>query len=157
MSRDGVLHVESSGELEGRSDKDLLKIYNEVTRTKHPRLPAPRAQIIERILLVLARRGERPEKPVPKKKKAPKKNYHKPFDFDPTPTPKIPRRGTNRATVLALCRKGTTIENVMKVTGQSLKMAYQDVRRVHVDLGYGLREDEKGFIRATTIDEEVMG
>jgi len=157
MSGRGVLHVESSGELERRSDAELLKVYNAVTRTNHTELPAPRAQIIERILLVLARRSEKPEKLAPPKKKPKGRiSRRKPFNMPPRRVINDVPPKSILAPMLVMLRQGATVEQLVKAIGRNQYRIVADIRRIRQELGYGLREDENGVIRATTVEEEVM-
>jgi len=59
------------------------------------------------------------------------------------------RPGTKRAQVIDLLRKGATIGQVMTATGWGYKDAYDGIKLLHVYLGHGLEENERGVITLT--------
>lgn len=140
------IKIESSGYFEGLTDARLLRAYNKVCGSTDAALPAERDVIIQRILRVLALQPQKQKPPVPGKRGAGRPHVR--FSMLPKPDmPKrLPRPHSRRDVVLSLCRQGTTIETIMKATGATLKQAYNDVRLLHVDMGYGIREDEHGNI-----------
>lgn len=136
--------IDSTGVFEKMTDADLLKAYNKVCGTADPALTAPREDIIRRMLQVLAlKQMDKPRK----KPRVKSGRKHERFNLPVKEGPKRSTRpGTRRDIVLGMCRNGTSIEAVMQATGANLKQAYNDIRLLHVDLGYGVREDEHGNI-----------
>lgn len=151
------IRIDSTGIFEGMSDERLLLAYNEICGTTHESLPVEREQAIERLLKVLAVRGPAPKKAKKKARKKRKRKSndppgkpgrpHVPFNIPPKPPTRLPRINTRRATILNMCRNGTTAEACMEATGKDLKTTYNDIRLLS-ELGYGIREDENGNIEA---------
>lgn len=68
------------------------------------------------------------------------------FDLKPARTLKPHRRGTARALVVDLLGKGSTLHQVMKLTGWTYRQAVEGIRLVNKQLGYGVKEAEDGTI-----------
>jgi hypothetical protein len=72
------------------------------------------------------------------------------FDWPPRGEVKKHRVGTKRAKALALLLRpeGATLEEVQETCGWDAANAYEGIKLLHGYLGYGVREDEQGRIRA---------
>lgn len=144
--------IESNGFFEGKPDEELITIYKELCG--EGALPCPREQMVERILTVLSTRRPRLRGNAPRRTRGPQTENlnekrgrpHKPFNFPPKPGNKIARPRSMRATALNILKRGGTVEEVMAATGLITKHAYNLIRQLHDDMGYGIREDEEGRI-----------
>jgi hypothetical protein len=68
----------------------------------------------------------------------------KPLACEPANEIKPHRPGTRRATVIALLRRGTTIEEIAKATRWGRNDVREAIRQIHRDLGYGIEERADG-------------
>lgn len=154
------MDVITNGQLDQKTNAELVAIYNEL----HPEKPVRRfeshAAGIRRILVRLAERQaalpaeEQPPvrnmRPEPKEGWADKKrplSERKAFNY-PVGAIREHKPGTKRAQVLEMLLKGMTLEQVMKEIGWPYRTAFEGVKLIHKDLGYGLTEGEDGIIRA---------
>jgi len=154
---EAVLNVVSVGELEKKSNAELVRIYNEL----HPEKPVKRfesqAAGIRRIIHRLAEKQnalpaalQPPVKQLratPRPLKEEPKAGRKPFNL-PVGEIKAHRPGTKRAKVLDMLLFGATFADVQKATGWPYRTAYEGIKLINTELGYGLVEDEAGVIRA---------
>lgn len=144
---EGQVNVESTGAFEAMDDAQLMAAWHEIC----PKQPFPgRAVAIPRMLAVLASKTNRALNTKPKRPKMDRGRPHVRFNLPAKEGPKrLPRPETRRDKTLILCTKGkgAKIEEIMGVTGADVKQAYNDVRLLHSDMGYGIVEDADGWIK----------
>lgn len=94
---------------------------------------------------------DKPAKPAKKEpvKKGKGSRVHQPFNYPVGGEIKEHREGTNRANIIALLsrKNGAKIHEITKITGWTERNAYDGIRMLHVQVGYGITEDLEGNIK----------
>lgn len=145
--------IVSSGELEKKSTKELVEIYNSLSPPKPVKKFKTHATGVRRVLaqIVYLKGQERKavaeeaarNAPPPPKPRPQGGSYRLPF----TGPIKPPRIGTKRERLVELLTAGITFQGVRDEFGWTRKMAYETIRFLHSQHGYGLTQDNEGTIR----------
>jgi len=153
----------SSQDLQNMSIPELVDIYNQIAQ-KPIKTFRTKADAVRRVEEARAAQAmgstevKRAKKKTVSKKTGKKKNQdgsetsgrrgrpRAPFNYEPKDTIKSHREGTKRAQVIGMLREGATIEEIMQATGWKYRDAYEGVKLIHHQVGYGLEEKSTGKI-----------
>lgn len=163
----------SNGELESKTIRELLEIYNANTRRRKQKTFKNKKVAVRKVMEALRENAEAHK---PKDAPSPATVYIQrnrelaetirsrglpapktidqelPFypQYPPKTRQKFPKRAGRRDITLALLRRpeGATIQEVMSACGWDRKTAMDGIRLLHVHMGWGLTHDEEGRIRA---------
>lgn len=147
--------VISSGELEKKSLAELTAIYNQ-TAVKKIKKFKDKPTGVRRVLAELANSPKAQDKTASTKstpRKTKSGEIKSPsFNLKARKDRSEIRKGSKRARVLQMLQRknGATIQEVMSDIGWDRKTAFDGIRLIHTKVGYGLKTDDNGRIRATT-------